>query len=84
MSEIKGIPEEELVPENRCIVLKEYDCMKDACPLWENGMCTVEITGNVLGKVFNQFTKLMTTFQSLSKEQKIGALKSLLEKAFDK
>jgi len=84
MNEIRGMPDQELVPANRCLALKEYDCMKEACPLWENGACTIEITGKVLGKVFTQFITLITAFQSLDKEQKIGALKSLLEKAFDK
>lgn len=95
MGEIKGIPaidqtqfetdqNQELVPENRCIALKEYDCLEDACPLWENGACTVEIAGKVLGNVFTQFTMLISTFQSMSKEQKVDTLKLLLRKAFAK
>jgi len=84
MDEIIGIPDQELAPANRCLALKEYDCMKDTCPLWENGMCTIEITGKVLGKAFNQFTMLINAFQSLNKEQKVEALKSLLGKAFIK
>lgn len=73
-------PEETLRPVNNCIVLKDQECFKGACPLWQKEMCNIEMIGKVLLLVFSQCTNLITAIQSMTREQKIDALKKLKDK----
>ena len=82
MLELNGT--DDIRPINNCVALKDNECFKNSCPLWENEICTIELVGKALGEVFPKLELLLNFYQSLTNDEKLSEVKRFLGKALEK